>query len=235
MVAFEQAVALGYRYIETDVRITRDRVVVVFHDATLDRTTNGTGRVADWLWEDLQHLDAGWPHDQLSGYPYRDRGVGISRLDDVLAAFPDVYFNIDLKGANLEWPVADVIDAFDRHDSVMIGSFIGRRVHRFRRVTRGRVATSATPAEVAALWAAAMVGRTVRRAPAAYQVPVDYRGFTVDRRFVDAAHRAGAQVHCWTINTPAEMERLLDIGVDGIVTDRPDLLNQVVEARTPSP
>jgi len=228
MAAFEGAVDLGYRYIETDVRITRDRQVVVFHDEALERTTNGVGQVVDWLWEDLRLLDAGWSFEESGGHPWRGRGVGISRLADVLAAFPDVCFNIDLKGPGLEWPVAEVVRAAGREESVLVGSFVGHRTARFRRITGGRVATAAGPSTVLAMWTASRAGRSIRGAADAFQVPFDHRALPIDAKYVAAIHAAGAQIHCWTVNEPDAMRRLLDLGVDGIVTDRPDLLNEVL-------
>ncbi len=231
MTAFQGAVDLGYRYIETDVRITRDRVVVVFHDATLERTTNGVGRVADWLWEDLQHLDAGWTHAPNAAFPFRGTGVGISRLDAVLTAFPDVHFNIDLKGRGLEWPVYEVIRSTGREDTTLVGSFIDHRAAKFRRISSGRVATAAGPAAVLKMWAAARGGRAIHHPAAAYQVPFDNPWLRIDRPYVDAIHQAGAHIHCWTVNEASDMRRLLDLGIDGIVTDRPDVLNQVLASR----
>jgi glycerophosphoryl diester phosphodiesterase len=229
--AFQGAVDLGYRYIETDVRITRDRVVVVFHDATLARTTNGVGEVSEWLWDDLRLLDAGWMFERAGGHPYRSRGVRISRLDEVMATFPQVHFNLDLKGAGLEWPVYEVIRRLGREDSTLVGSFVDHRAAKFRRISRDRIATAAGPSAAIGMWMAARAGRSIRHPAVAYQVPFDSKVLRFDRSYVDAIHRAGAQVHCWTVNDPADMGRLLDWGVDGIVSDRPDLLNEVVAGR----
>ncbi|MGD2052411.1 MAG: glycerophosphodiester phosphodiesterase family protein, partial [Acidimicrobiia bacterium] len=114
---------------------------------------------------------------------------------------------------------------------VLIGGFSDARIARFRRITQGRVATSAGPAASLAMWAAARVGRTIHRPVAAYQVPAEYRALPLDRKYVTAIQAAGAQVHVWTVNEPEEMHRILDLGADGIVTDRPDLLNDVMRAR----
>jgi len=230
-VAFAGAVDLGYRYIETDVRITRDGVVVVFHDDTLDRTTNGKGPVKDWLFEDIRHLDAGWWFDRDAGFPQRGGEAVVSSLDETFERFPEVRFNIDLKGPGMEWPVADVIRRHGRETSVMVGSFKGRRIGKFRRVTGGAVATSAGPAAALSLYSASRIGKTVSTAASAFQVPFDYWGINIDEKFVAAAHRCGAHVHCWTVNEAADMHRLLDVGVDGIVTDRPDILNEVIAQR----
>lgn len=233
MTAFSGAVeGLGYRYLETDVRATRDGVLVTFHDETLERTTNGVGSIADWLWDDLRHLDAAWSFGAEEGFPFRGTGIGIPRLDEVFATWPEVNVNIDLKADGIEWQVAEAIIRSRRVQKVLIGSFSDRRIARFRRVTRGTVATSAGTAVSVAAWAASRAGRRLPSRPDAYQLPFAARGARLDRRFVDAAHASGAQVHAWTVNERTDMERLLDMGVDGIVTDRPDLLNEVLAART---
>lgn len=229
MFAFERAIDdLGYRYVETDIRVTADRKVVVFHDATLERVTNGRGNVADWLLEDLVHLDAGYWFGEDDGFPHRGAGIGIPTLEELFLAWPDVHVNIDLKAPGSEWAVAEVIRACDREDRVLIGSFNDRRIARFRRITRGRVATSAGPSASAAMYAASRLGRTVHRPVQAYQLPYRYRGLGVDRRLVDAVHEAGADLHLWTVNEREDMERFIGLGVDGIVTDRPDVLNEVL-------
>ncbi len=229
--AFHGAVALGYRYIETDVRISSDGHVVVFHDETLERTTNGRGKVVDWTLDELRGLDAGYTFDPGNGYPARGRGVGISTLAEVLAEFPNMHFNLDLKSPRLEWALADVIKAAGRQESTLVGSFHDHRTAKFRRVTRGTVATSAGPSATLAMWLASRRGRHVRRPVVAYQVPYDYRALPIDQKYVDAIHAAGAQVHFWTVNEAAAMTRLLDMGADGIVTDRPDVLNEVLRDR----
>jgi glycerophosphoryl diester phosphodiesterase len=221
---------LGYRYIETDIQITRDGVVIVFHDDTLERTTNGVGTVADWDWADIARLDAGYmfsPNGE--DFPLRGEGIGISRLDDTFARYPDVHFNIDLKAKRSEWAVAEVIARTDRHDTVLVGSFSDRRTARFRRVTKGRVATAAGPQTSLAMYAASRLGRSVHTDHAAFQLPFDMRGASVDRKLVDAVHESRSHLHLWTVNEPSDMRRFLDLGVDGIVTDRPDLLNAVLE------
>lgn len=224
---------LGYRYIETDIRVTKDGVVVVFHDETLERTTNGVGRVADWDWEDLRHLDAAY-HFSPNGedFPLRGEGIGIQRLDETFARYPDTRFNIDLKAKGSAWPVAEVVARAQRHDTVLVGGFVDQRIARFRRITKGRVATSAGPSAAVAMFAASRLGRSVRRPCDAYQVPMDMRGASVDQKLVDSVHAVGAHIHVWTVDDPDDMHRLLDLGVDGIVTDRPDVLNDVVEERS---
>ncbi len=232
--AFQGAIDLGYKYIETDVRITSDGVVVAFHDATLERTTNGAGPVDRWDFADLQRLDAAWWFDAEGGYPRRGTGVKVQALSELFEMWPDAYFNIDLKGSNLEWAVADVIKRHGKENSVMIGSFVDHRIAKFRRITRGEVGLSAGPASVLMMVAASRVGRTVRRPVQAYQLPFNYKSVPIDRKLITAIHKAGAQLHTWTVDEAADMHRLLDLGVDGIVTDRPDTLNEVLRERVHS-
>ncbi len=235
--AFDGAVEeLGYRYIETDIRITRDGVVVVFHDESLERTTNGAGKVAEWDWEDLRHLDAGYrfsPDGET--FPERGTGVAIPRLDETFARYPDTCFNIDLKEPGSEWPVAEVITRMGSADRSLIGSFSDRRVARFRRITKGRVATSAGPIASAAMYAASRAGRSIGGKADAYQLPRKIAGGGIDAKLVQAVHEAGAHLHVWTVDKPQHMEALLDVGVDGIVTDRPDILNDVLVGRNQDP
>lgn len=228
--AFDGAVNLGYRYIETDIRVTRDGVVVVFHDETLDRITNGAGRVSDWDWDDLKHLDAAYNFSpDGESFPLRGQGITIPRLDDTFSTFADTNFNIDLKSKNAEWAVADVVVRMGRLDSVLIGGFIDTRTARFRRITKGRVATSAGSSGAMAMYAASRVGRSSNRKVDAYQLPYDMKGAAIDRKLIDAIHAVDAHIHLWTVDDPQDMRRFLDLGVDGIVTDRPDLLNNAIK------
>ncbi|OFW67792.1 MAG: hypothetical protein A2Z12_07670 [Actinobacteria bacterium RBG_16_68_21] len=224
MVAFQGAVDLGYRYLETDVHVSRDGEVVVFHDDGLERLTDGRGKVWDHDWAYLRTLDAANHFDRANGYPLRGHRVAIPLLEEVLLTFPDALLNIDLKQDGVEGVVAGEIARLDAEERVLIGSFHDRRIRRFRRASAGRVATSAGPREVTRAMASAMAGRPVMVGADALQIPLR----VATSRLVAAAHRGGKQVHVWTVNDPAEMRRLLDLGVDGLVSDRPDLLNEVV-------
>lgn len=229
--AFERAVEdHGYRYLELDVHLSADRVPMVIHDRTLDRTTDATGLVSDRTVEDLKTLDAGYRFDPVGDYPLRGKRITIPTLDEVYRAFPDARVNIDLKQPAEEWAVAEVVKANRAEHRTLVGSFVDRRVARFRRITGGNVAVSAGPQMTARMYLRSRVGLPARAAAPvqAYQVTDEYRGFTVDRRLVDAIHRSGAHIHVWTVNDPDEMRRMLDLGVDGIITDRPDLLNEVL-------
>lgn len=229
MHAFAGAVeGFGYHYLEIDVRLTSDQVPIVFHDAKLDRTTNGEGKVVEHTLEEIQSLDAAHQFDPDNDYPLRDTGIGVSTLEELFGTWPNVRLNIDLKAPGEEWAVAEMIRSFDAEHRTLIGSFTDRRIARFRRITRGRVAVSAGPTAAASMYGASRTGRTIHRKFQAYQLPFAYRGIKIDDRLVDAVHRSGAHIHLWTVNDPEDMRRFLDMGVDGIVTDRPDLLNEVM-------
>jgi glycerophosphoryl diester phosphodiesterase len=225
MAAFGAAVALGYRYLETDVHATSDGVVVAFHDAALDRVTDRRGRIADLPWSDVRRARVGADADG-------DRDYGIPRLEDVLGAWPDVRVNIDAKHGRSVAPLVEVLRRTQSFDRVCVAAFSDRRLARFRRLTGGQVCTSMGPAEIAGVRLASLNGRSGPVLAACAQVPVRYGGLRiVDRRFVAAAHRGDVPVHVWTVDDPVEMERLLDLGVDGIMTDRPQVLKKVLERR----
>jgi glycerophosphoryl diester phosphodiesterase len=233
MVAFQWAMDLGLRYLETDIHATRDGRVVTFHDDRLDRLTDGRGLVWDRDWEDLRRLDAAYHFAPERGHPLRGTGVGIPLLEEVLATVPECLLNLDLKQAGIEDLLAAELRRLGAEERVLVGSFHDRRLTRFRRASGGRVATSAGPAEVIAALAACRLGRPLSGPADAYQVPERSGPLrVVGTRLVEAAHRAGKQVHVWTVNDPADMHRLLDLGVDGIVSDRADLLARVVAERT---
>ncbi len=227
MAAFQGAVDLGYRYIETDLHVSRDGKVVVFHDDRLERLTDGAGRFWERDWDELRDLDTGHHFDPDSGHPWRGRGLRMPLLEEVLSAFPGVAFNLDLKQAGTAAVVAAEIRRLGAEDRVLVGAFYDTRVRRFRSESSGRVATAAGPGEVLAALAMSRVGRPLRGSYDALQIPER----TVNRRLVRAAHAGGKQVHVWTVNDPVVMRRLLDLGVDGIVSDRPDLLNEVIAGR----
>jgi len=228
MTAFQGAVDLGYLYIETDVHVTRDGVVILFHDDDLDHLTSGAGKAWEWRWEDLKGLDAAHHFDSDDGYPLRGTGIRIPTLEEAVTTFPEGMFNLDLKQAGIEETVAAEVARLGLTDRVLIGSFYDKRVRHFRSITGGRVATAAGPAEVTAALGASLLGRAAPATPDAYQIPEK----VATARFVKSVHAAGGQVHVWTINDEETMHRLLDRGVDGIVSDRPDLLDHVLEGRS---
>jgi glycerophosphoryl diester phosphodiesterase len=235
MTAFQGAVDLGFRYLETDVHLSADGRVVVFHDDHLEDLTDGVGKVWEHDWAQLSRLDAAYRFDPDHGHPLRGTGIGIPLLEEVVTEFPDVLLNLDLKQPEIEVPVAAEISRLGIEERVLVASFHDDRIRRFRAVSRGRVATSAGPRETASALTLSLIGAEPRGEADAYQVPRRAGPLRVaGARFVAAAHRAGKQVHVWTVDDPAEMHRLLDLGVDGIVTDRPEVLNEVLAGREAS-
>ncbi len=220
--AFRSAVDLGYRYLETDVRATSDGVLMVFHDDVLDRVTDSAGPIVARRHADLTSV-------RVAGR------VPLPTLEEALESFPDVRFNVDLKARSCVAPMADLVRRMKVQDRVCVGSFEERILRRFRKLTDGRVVTSCGVLMVGAMKFAPFAQRVtplLRDHGLALQVPLVHRGITyVDRRFVELAHAGGRQVHVWTIDDRAEMEYLLDLGVDGIISDRTDVLREVLIER----
>lgn len=213
MAAFEDAVAMGYRYLEIDVRTSSDGVLVVFHDEALDRITDGTGPLSEKTWQELAALRL------------RSSGEPLLRFDELLTRWDDVHLNVDLKdGASVE-EFARLVEAHGAHDRVLAASFNDARRHRVRRALSRRVATSggwAVTAMIVLLGPLGLMQRLGRRSTEidCVQVPISQgRIRVVTPGFVRRCHRAGLQVHVWVVDEPAEMRRLLDMGVDGLMTD----------------
>ena len=222
MDAFTRAIEAGYTYLETDVHATRDGVPVVFHDHTLDRLLGRSGRVEDLSWADLSTI--------------RSEGDWVvPRLVDILEAWPECRLNVDMKTDAAVDPTIETIWKAGARDRVLLASFSDRRIRWARRVCGPRQATSMGQREVAGLRLGSLHGRGLAGfvpGVAAVQVPMRYaRVRVVDARFVRHAHRLGMQVHVWTIDDPAAMHELLDLGVDGIMTDRIEILRDVLIAR----
>ncbi len=219
MAAFAAAITLGYRYVETDVHSTRDGVLVAFHDEGMHRLSGHTGSIADLTWRDLETVRVGG-------------GQVIPRFEELLEAWPEIRIAVDPKHDRATAPLIGALLRADAIDRVCVGSFSGRRLASARRLGGPRLCTGLGPVEVGRLQAAA-VGWPVRiKAGACAQVPPTAMGVpVVHQRFVDAAHARGLAVHVWTIDDPGEMNRLLDLGVDGIMTDRPTVLREVLRAR----
>ncbi|QLQ35914.1 glycerophosphodiester phosphodiesterase family protein [Micromonospora robiginosa] len=219
--AFARAVAMGYRYVETDVHATADGVPVVFHDPTLRRVTGEPGRIADLRWADLASVRVGG-------------AAVVPRLDDVLAAWPEVRFNVDVKADAAAAPTVEALGRAGAAERVLLASFSDARLRRLRALAGPKVATSLGMGAVARLRLASLHGRPHRLPPSvvAAQVPVAYRRIpVVDRRLIAYCHRIGLQVHVWTIDEPAQMHHLLDLGVDGIMTDHVGVLRDVYRSR----
>ncbi len=232
MEAFSGAVELGYRHLESDLRVTSDGVLVCLHDETVDRTTDGSGDVTSLTFDELAGLDAGFNHRGPDGYEYRGQGVRIPRFEELVTSFPDVCFVVDLKVDELVGPLALLVESHDLYGRLIAGAFSDERLAEFREATDDKVPVSTGPTLTRSWLLTSRVGRGGGGQASALQVPMQMRGVRiVDRRLVDAAHAHGLQVHVWTVNDPEEIKNLLDLAVDGIVTDRPDLLKELLAER----
>jgi glycerophosphoryl diester phosphodiesterase len=217
--AFAHAVGLGFSHIETDVHLSRDGVVVVHHDATFERMFGDPRAVAEMDWTEIAGLRT-------------TKGAAVPRLDAVLEAFPETCFNIELKAHAVAAPLAEVIVRADALGRMCVGAFDPKNTEAIRGIMGDGLCWSPAHAGVARLWAAGW-GVPVGRLPyQVVQVPVAFNGIpVVTRRVVRAARLRGVKVQVWTVDDRAEMERLLDLGVDGIMSDRPTLLREVLRAR----
>ena len=223
--AFRSAVALGYRYLETDVHATGDGQLLAFHDDRLDRVTDHVGPILEHRYDALAHALVG------SSEP-------IPRLSDLLEELPDARFNVDLKAPGAVDPMVELVRRMRVHDRVCVGSFSEGVLRRFRSrlgADADRVATSAGVLAVGALAflpAGRLVARLLRDDGPVLQVPHVHRGLrVVDAALVRRAHADGRHVHVWTVDEPDEMEHLIDLGVDGLITDRTDVLKDVLVDR----
>lgn len=220
MPAFEHAVGLGYRYLETDVHATADGVLLAFHDDRLDRVTDRTGEIAALPFSVVAEARV-------------DGREPIPLLEDLLGAFPDARVNIDPKHDDSVEPLIEVLERTAAVDRVCIGAFSDARLRTLRARLGPGLCTSMGPKEVARLRLDAISGRVHPTPTGCVQIPESFRGVTVtNAAVVRAAHRAGLQVHVWTVDDPAAMNRLLDLGVDGLMTDRPAVLKEVLTARS---
>ena len=236
--AFRRAVELGAGGLELDVHLTADGHVVVIHDASVDRTTDGSGAVASTTLDALRDMDAGYGFSTDAGrtYPYRGRGLRVPTLAEVLEAFPGVAVNIDIKEkqGDEETAVIQVLREVGAEERSLVVSEHYAVVRRVRKLSGGSVATGASRREIAVFYLLSALRLEGLLSPdyAALQAPVYYGGLAlVTRRFVEAAHALGVRVDAWIVNDPAEMRRLLDLGVDVVMTDYPAKLAAVLAER----
>ena len=221
--AFQQAVSLGYRYLETDVHTTADGVLLAFHDHVLDRVTDRTGAIRMLPYAEVAEA--------------RIHGIDpIPRLADLLTAFPEARFNIDAKADTAVDRLADVIAEHEAYERVCVSSFGVQRLHRLRRRLGNRVASAASSAGVATNRFLPWLTWALNSPAPVLQIPISlpFRGRTITALtpgLLRAAHRAGKQVHIWTVDDSETMERLIDLGVDGIFADRIDTLKDVLIRR----
>ncbi|OJV26041.1 MAG: glycerophosphodiester phosphodiesterase [Actinobacteria bacterium 69-20] len=220
LAAFRRAVDEGFRYIETDVQVTADGVLVAFHDDVLDRATDGHGPVAELTYREIRRARIGGREP-------------IPTLAEVLEACPGTRFNIDPKADAAVHPLLALLRDAGATDRVCVASFSDQRIEAVRQIAGSAVVTSLSQRDVTSLVLRSKAGIPARRTAAvAAQVPVRHRHVrVVTPRMIRAARRASIEVHVWTIDDPAAMNRLLDMGVDGIMTDRPDILREVLQRR----
>ena len=232
LAAFRAAVELGYSHLETDLHTTSDGELLLFHDLTLDRVTDGHGRIRDLTADEVRRVRIGGTEP-------------VPTFDELVAAFPNTRFNLEVKDWHSVPSVVAAIERHQIHDRVLIASFSDRRRRAVLKQLSRRTASSAgRQANALFLVLGPLLSVRALRSPVravlrralrdvdALQVPVRYRAIpVVTPGFVRRAHELGLYVHVWTINDPAEMHRLLDLGVDGIVSDRADLLKEVLQAR----
>lgn len=220
--AFTHAIGLGYRYLETDVQATADGVLIAFHDRTLDRVTDATGRIAQLPYREVAKARIGGTEP-------------IPLLEELLAAWPGARFNIDVKDSPAVRPLAEVLRRAGAWERVCVASFSSRRLRLTRRVLDRAICTALSPMGVAAVRAGADWARLADRFAAAgaacAQVPVRF----ATPWFIRHAHALGLQVHVWTVDDPALMRRLLDIGADGIISDDTVALRDVLTERSQWP
>jgi glycerophosphoryl diester phosphodiesterase len=234
--AFRVAVEAGAGGLELDVHMTLDKEIVVIHDATVDRTTNGSGAVAEMTLDELRSFDAGYRFSLDGGrtHPYRGRGLRVPTLAEIYEEFPSVSVNMEIKEGQpgIEERVMEVIRGDE--ERTLVASNHHAVMRRFRRVSGGRVSTGASRLEIGAFYLLSRLrlGWLARPGYEALQVPVEHQGITlVTPRFLEAAHSRGVRVDVWTINDPGEMSRLLDLGVDVLMTDDPGTLADLLEER----
>ena len=234
MYAFEYATELGVDVLEMDLHITKDGVLVISHDETVDRTTDGTGDIEKMTLEEIKALDAGydWSPDNGDTFPYRGQGISIPTLEEVFLAFPEYRMTIEIKKTErlMAQPFCDLIREYDMQDKILVASFHDERMEEFRQVCP-EVATSSARQEttIFVVLSKVFLGRLYSPDFYALQVPEESSDITVmTAQFVRAAHERNLKVEPWTINDPEQMRQYIDWGVDGIITDRPDILLEIL-------
>jgi glycerophosphoryl diester phosphodiesterase len=237
---FREGFAMGGGVVECDVHASAEGTIVVIHDAVLDRTTDGSGPVAQKTVPELQSLDAAYcfSTDGCLTFPWRGKGVKIPTLEALYQAFPDAPFNIEIKGrrSGIEEAVFRQIEAAGAMERTLVVSDSRGTISRFRRVSQGKVATASSTVELLIYWMLHLLrlGGLYDPPFQALQPPEKYKGVVpvVTRRFVRKAHDRGLRVDVWTIDDEPAMRRLLGFGVDGIMTDRPNVLAGVLNNST---
>jgi glycerophosphoryl diester phosphodiesterase len=233
---FREGLRVGAGVLELDVHTTADGHVVVIHDPAVDRTTDGTGEVREMTLAEIKRLDAGYhfTRDEGGTFPFRGEGIRIPTLEEVYDEFTEVPINVEIKGERpgIEEAVWRIIEEAGAEDRTLVVSEATPTIRRFREVSGGRVATASSSAEMISFYLLGRLGlsRSARPRYQALQGPETYRGLRiVTPGFIRAAHELGLRIDVWTIDSEADMRRLLGYGVDGIMTDRPDVLAKLLK------
>lgn len=232
--AFQNAVDIGVDVLEMDLHITKDNVLILIHDETIDRTTNGTGEVESMNVDELQTFDAGydWSMDNGVTFPFRGQGITIPTLEEVFTTFPQMKMTIEIKKSNTSMiqPFCDMIREYGMQDKIVVASFYDDKMKEFRE-TCPEVATSSAKNETTVFVLLSKVFLTGFYSPQFYslQVPEESSGITVmTQSFIRLAHERNLAVEPWTINDEETMRKFISWGVDGIMTDRPDIMIEVL-------
>jgi glycerophosphoryl diester phosphodiesterase len=234
MFAYQHAADLGVDVLEMDIHITKDGKLILMHDETVDRTTDGTGEIESMTLDEIKKLDAAydWSPDEGKTFPYRGQGLQVAALEEVFSAFPDKHMTIEIKktNASMAKPFCDLIRKHNMQDKVLVASFHDDRLKEFR-AECPEVATSSAKNEttVFVLLTKPFLGSFYSPKFYSLQVPEESGGIKVmTESFVKAAHERNLAVEPWTINDAETMKRFIDWGVDGIITDRPDIMMEVL-------
>ena len=226
--AFEYSAKMGVDVLELDVHATADGALVVLHDGSVNRTTDGSGRISEMTLEAVKKLDAGYKFSTDGGqtFPFRGKGITVPTLQEIFDALPNMTFNVEPKQAepSITKPLCELIRERKMTDKIIVGSFRQTAIDEFRRECT-EVATSATPSEVSKFLAMYKTGIGESYSPPmqALQIPQNLGSLQiVSKDFIETAHKLNLKVHVWTINDTADMSRLIEMGVDGIMTDYPD-------------
>ncbi len=236
--AFDKAAAIGVDVLEMDLHITADDVLVLMHDETVDRTTNGVGAIEEMTLAELKQLDAGyrWSADDGQTFPFRNQGITVPTMEELFQAFPDMPMNIELKYAEMDMAplFCSLIRQYGMEDKLLVASFHDDAMQSFRE-TCPEVATSAPQNEIIPLVLLSKVGLGFLYSPkaVAVQVPENRSGIHIlTPGFIKAAHSRNMNVDAWTINEKEDMIRMIELGVDGIITDYPELLLETLGRNT---
>ena len=234
MFAYQHAADLGVDVLEMDIHITKDGELILMHDETVDRTTDGTGEIESMTLAELKQLDAGydWTPDEGKTFPFRGQGITVTTLEEVFQSFPDKNMTIEIKKSNTSMikPFCELIRQHDMQDKVLVASFYDDKMKEFR-AECPEVATSSAKQEttVFVLMSKAFLSGFYSPKFNSLQVPEESGGITVmTPSFVKASHARGLAVEVWTINDVDTMQKLIDWDVDGLITDRPDLMMELL-------